>query len=173
MAWAFDGAGVGVLDNRFWWNTHRLTQYSGVALMSVGVWLMWSSGTAIGASALAQWHGTAGWTLLGLGWLQIAGAHLRGSKGGPSDVLEGKPLRGDHYDMTLHRRIFEWFHKVLGYGTLLASAWILGSGLVLSDSPRWMALGAGAWLVLLVVFFIALERRGYVRTYPALWGKKF
>ena len=158
-----------VLDNKFWWHAHRALQYSGVAVMSLGVWMIWNAGVASAASQLAIWHGYGGWSLIALGWLQIFGAHLRGTKGGPTD----SQMRGDHFDMTLHRLVFEWAHKILGYATLAGAAVGLACGLALVDAPRWMALGGLVWIVFLICFFVVMERRGYVKTYPAIWGKEF
>jgi hypothetical protein len=112
--------------------------------------------------------------LLILGFLQIIGAQFRGSKGGPTDVAKGLPLRGDHFDMTRRRRIFEGWHKSLGYSALALVVVTTMLGLALADAPRWMALVIAAWWLLLLAAFVILQKRGRaVDTYVAIWGKSF
>jgi Eukaryotic cytochrome b561 len=96
------------LDNPFWWHAHRGLQYTGVFLSLVAVGLIWRKSANADAYGL---HQLFGYALLILGFLQIIGAQFRGSKGGPTDVAKGLPLRGDHFDMTRRRRIFEGWHK--------------------------------------------------------------
>ena len=98
-----------VLDNRAWWHAHRGLQYGGMALVAVGTWLAWNQGAQ--ASASAVWHHWLGWAVVILGAGQLISAWTRGSKGGPTEPT----LRGDHYDMTPHRRWFERLHKGLGW----------------------------------------------------------
>lgn len=160
-----------VLDNKFWWVAHRTTQYTGVAMAVIAILLVrpgrgwnWSWG----------WHQAVGYALLAVGVAQVLGAQLRGTKGGPSDVAKGLPLRGDHFDMTRHRRIFEWWHKRLGYTCLVLTLLATALGLVLADAPRWMALVIALWWLVLIVVFICLQRRGRaIDTYTAIWGHAF
>ncbi|WP_233167471.1 cytochrome b561 domain-containing protein [Xylophilus sp. ASV27] len=153
------------LDHKAWWHAHRALQYAGVAVMSLGIVLAW--GHAAGATALARWHGWLGWILLALGWLQVVGGWLRGSKGGPSDAT----LRGDHYDMSLRRRVFERLHKALGYLALALAMLTITLGLAVADAPRWMWLGIAAWWMLWLAGFVRLQRRGRcIDTYQAIWG---
>ena len=153
------------LDDKLWWHGHQALQWSGVAAISVGAWLAW--GHATGASAAARWHGWLGWALCAAGWAQIAGALLRGSKGGPTDTQ----MRGDHYDMSPRRKAFEWTHKVLGWSALLVAAGVLVLGLVVADAPRWMPLVLALWWLALGAAFVQLQRAGRcVDTYQAIWG---
>ncbi|WP_233259577.1 cytochrome b561 domain-containing protein [Ramlibacter sp. WS9] len=153
------------LDNKLWWHAHRGLQWGGVLLMTAGAWLAWGQGR--GATAAAQWHAALGWTLLALGWLQVMGGLARGSKGGPTDAQ----LRGDHYDMTRWRCVFERLHKGLGYTALLAAAVAITLGLWVADAPRWMWLGIGLWWVVWIGAFAVLQLRGRcVDTYQAIWG---
>ena len=153
------------LDNRVWWHLHRGLQWSGVVLMTVGVVLAFNHGG--GASALARWHTWAGWVLCLAGWMQVAGALLRGSKGGPTEPQ----LRGDHYDMTAWRRGFERVHKALGWVAVAASAVVIVLGLVIVDAPRWMLLVLCLWWFVFATVFVVLQARGRcVDTYQAIWG---
>ena len=162
------------LDNKFWWHAHRSLQYSGVVLMSLGVWLAWQEGK--GESLAAQVHAVLGWGLVVLGWMQVAGGLLRGSKGGPFTnqglpVATASEMRGDHYDMTLYRKRFELLHKSIGYSTLLVSVISINGGLALADAPRWMWAGIWMWWAAWTAAFIYLHRQGYcVDTYQAIWG---
>jgi hypothetical protein len=156
-----------VLDNKFWWTAHRTTQYTGVALAVIALLLVWP-GQGWG------WHQAVGYALLAVGLAQVLGAQLRGTKGGPTDVAKGLPVRGDHFDMTRHRRIFEWWHKRLGYTCLVLTLLATALGLVLADAPRWMALVIGLWWLVLICIFISLQRRGRaIDTYTAIWGHAF
>lgn len=153
------------LDNPFWWHAHRLLQWGGVLAMTVGVWLAWRDTPEHGA--IACLHAIAGWSLCLAGWAQVAGAFLRGSKGGPTD----RQVRGDHYDMTSRRQTFERFHKTLGWLAVIAAVGVIALGLVVADAPRWMPIVLGVWWLALGVAFVVLQRRGRcIDTYQAIWG---
>jgi len=153
------------LDHRGWWHAHRALQWGGVLLMSLGAWLAW--GQAYGASTAARLHAWGGWALCALGWLQIAGGLLRGSKGGPGD----SQLRGDHYDMTPRRRAFERAHKSLGWLAVALAVAVIALGLAIADAPRWMALTLAAWWLAFGALFAVLQSRGRcIDTYQAIWG---
>jgi hypothetical protein len=155
------------LDNPFWWHAHRGLQYTGVLLALVALGFVFD---------LKKWsvHAVCGYALLVLGLLQVLGAQWRGTKGGPTDVAKGLPLRGDHFDMTRRRRVFEWWHKRLGYAALALVVATTVLGLALADAPRWMCLVIGLWWMLLLAAFIHLQGRGRaVDTYTAIWGKPF
>ena len=153
------------LDNKTWWHGHLALQYAGVALVTVGAVLSFNNSQQ--ASTAAQLHAWAGWALLAAAWLQVAAGWLRGSKGGPTDSR----LRGDHYDMTRRRVVFEHLHKSMGWTALLVSVGVIVSGLVLVDAPRWMLLVLCVWWLVLVAGFVALQkRRSGIDTYQAIWG---
>jgi hypothetical protein len=153
------------LDSKAWWHAHRTLQWAGVIVMSVGAALAWGQGRA--ASTAAQWHAWTGWTLIAAGWLQIVYGLRRGSKGGPTDLQ----LRGDHYDMTPHRRHFERVHKSLGWLSMLAAVLVIALGLHVADAPRWMALALVLWWGLLAALAWRLQRQGRcIDTYQAIWG---
>ena len=153
------------LDPKGWWHAHRWLQWLGVAAMSAGAALAW--GQAAGASAAARAHAWAGWALVLVAWLQVAGGLLRGSKGGPTEPH----LRADHYDMTPRRQAFERLHKGLGWLALLASVGVISLGLVLVDAPRWMAVTLAAWWGLLAAAAWRWQAQGRcLDTYQAIWG---
>lgn len=155
------------LDDRRWWRAHRLLQWSGVALMTVGIAVVLGRDTLPSSTDAARWHTIAGWGVLALGWGQVVAAMLRGSKGGPSD----KGMRGDHYDITPRRVWFERIHKGLGWGALFVAIAVIGMGLVAADAPRWMGIVLLAWWVLLGGLAWRWQRAGRcIDTYQAIWG---
>lgn len=153
------------LDNKTWWHAHRLLQYTGVALMTVGLIVAWRMGSR--GSAAAQLHVALGWGLCVAGWVQVAAGLARGSKGGPTDAR----MRGDHYDMTPRRYAFERLHKSLGWLSIVAAMLVTAIGLAMVDAPRWMPIFLGAWWMVLISACVVLQRRGRcMDTYQAIWG---
>jgi hypothetical protein len=153
-----------VLDNKWWWHGHLALQWSGMALASVGVYLLFNHAQH---SPLALFHSTAGWVLMLLAWMQIMGGLLRGSKGGPT----AEKLRGDHYDMTPHRARFERVHKLVGWACVLGAVAVLLTGLLLADAPRWMPLVLGLWWLGLLGLAWRWQTQGRcIDTYQAIWG---
>ena len=153
------------LDNKFWWRCHIRLQAAGLALVLVGLALVYARSTA--GSALANAHHVGGWLVIGIGALQLLSGLLRGSKGGPTAVT----VRGDHYDMTLRRVIFEYLHKTLGWAAMAVAICVTVAGMVLVDAPRWMAVVIGCWWVAYALIFIWLQaKRRCIDTYQAIWG---
>lgn len=153
-----------VLDNKGWWHGHRALQWTGMALASLGIYVLLKQTSP---SPWAHLHGTAGWLLMVLGWLQILGGLLRGSKGGPTALQ----LRGDHYDMTPHRIWFERLHKLFGWACVLAAIGVIFAGLLLADAPRWMPLALGLWWLSLLGLAWQWQQQGRcIDTYQAIWG---
>ena len=169
------------LDNRFWWNGHRLTQYLGVGLMTAAVAVVW---TECSGSRIADWpcrrsptthHAFVGLVALAIGWIQVVLGLARGSKGGPTDAgvdtHDPRTWRGDHYDMTPRRIAFEWSHKLLGYLALVLAVVAIVTGLVQVDAPRWMFLVIFVWWASLLAWAVRLQRQGRnIDTYQAIWG---
>jgi hypothetical protein len=160
------------LDNKFWWHSHLGLQYSGIAAMSVAALLAWRYGDL--RHSAQPLHGLVGWAVVTLGWLQVFGGLLRGSKGGPQPTA-GAPIesavRGDHYDMTARRRNFERLHKSVGYLALLLSLLAVGLGLRVADAPAWMGWAIGCIWASGLSVFVYLQRAGRcIDTYQAIWG---
>lgn len=153
------------LDDKTWWHAHRWTQGIALAVMTAGVAL--GVATATMASMAASLHAVLGWLLCITGWLQLAAGLARGSKGGPTD----KRMRGDHYDMTPRRLVFERCHKAAGWLAILMAAPTIVIGLLIADAPRWMAIVLMLWWISLGAFFVLMHRQGRcVDTYQAIWG---
>ncbi|EOD80687.1 ferric reductase [Grimontia indica] len=160
------------LDNKFWWVTHWLG-HAGVIVLSIIAFglSVWS----IGGFDLSTLHAKVGIAVLALSVIQGGYGWARGTKGGPVDD-DGNPVPrnmwyGDHYNMTLYRRLFEWLHKSMGYVVLIVSHLCLYTGFFLFN------LGAWAYILLLVmeVFMVgayvlfSLQHR-WIDTYHAIWG---
>lgn len=162
------------LDNTFWWHSHRRLNYAALAATVLGLWLVW--GASGRSDALFRVHTLAGWSVLALAVVQLAGAHLRGSKGGPTAprlAADGSiiDLRGDHYDMTPQRVWFERVHKAAGYAALILAVCTIVAGLALADAPRWMWLVIALWWLVLFIQALRLQAAGRcLDTYQAIWG---
>lgn len=160
------------LDNKFWWHLHLALQYSGVAIMTAAAVL--AARYADVARSAVPLHGLLGWTVVALGWLQLLGGLLRGSKGGPQPATAEAPaviLRGDHYDMTRRRVIFEYVHKSVGYLAVILAMIVIALGLKAVDAPPWMYWVIGVAWIAGVSIFAWLQWSGRCfDTYQAIWG---
>ncbi|ASJ73534.1 cytochrome b561 domain-containing protein [Granulosicoccus antarcticus] len=156
------------LDNRLWWNAHYLGQSASFVIASVALILILISQQNTGSVLV---HRVLGYMIMSLGTLQILSGLFRGTKGGATAPQSDGSLRGDHYDMTRRRLVFELVHKSVGYTTIGLIVVALLSGLWEANAPHWMWLCIGGWLSLLIVVAVFLQRRGYAYdTYQAIWG---
>jgi hypothetical protein len=161
------------LDNKLWWHGHRVLQTLAIAMMTVGLYLALAGATGNpGAFGTAHGQGAAvhrwlGWGVVSVAWLQLVGGMSRGSKGGPTDASP----RGDHFDMTHRRVVFEWAHKTMGWVAVLASIPTILLGLAVADAPRWMPMALAAWWLGIFACMVRLQRQGRcIDTYQAIWG---
>jgi len=156
------------LDHHLWWNTHRFCQYSACMLMAVGLWLILN---APPSTAIAGPHWYFGWASLALAVVQVTGGVLRGTKGGPTSRAKDGSLRGDHFDMTRRRIVFEFVHQGAGYSALIVSCLALLSGLWQANAPNWMCVSLAVWWSMLVSASVILQRKKLaLDTYQAIWG---
>ena len=156
------------LDDQTWWILHRRLQYATCALTLIALALILRDPRAHFPRGL---HGWLGWGVVALAALQLAGAALRGRKGGPTDRAPGGSPRGDHYDMTRRRRIFEAGHKATGRVAVLGSIAAILTGLWQANAPLWMWLALTGWWIALAITCGVLQSRGWViPTYQAIWG---
>ncbi|MEP5758910.1 MAG: cytochrome B [Litoreibacter sp.] len=154
------------LDNKVWWRSHWMGQSVVLLLTLAGLALVWSPNWE--RMNLHQFMGYS--LLIGL-LLQTTLGIPRGSKGGPTDTTSNGSLRGDHYDMTQRRLMFELVHKTLGYVLLMLAAGTILVGLWDANGPRWMWLALAIWWVFYVCAFAMLQRRGMaIDTYQAIRG---
>lgn len=156
------------LDNKTWWLWHWGLQHFGAALTLLGLLLVLIE---TGGAAVEIDHWLAGYFVVFACLLLVAAGWLRGSKGGPTDPAPDGSLSGDHYDMTLRRRVFEHVHKTVGYLVLAVSIATIYTGLWYANAAHWMWLVITLWWVFLIALFVILQRRGLaLDTYQAIWG---
>lgn len=157
------------LDNRTWWYSHLTIQWTATVLALIGLGLIIYK--IDGISIFDTPHHTLGWFTICLLILQILAGLFRGTKGGPTYPAPDGSLRGDHFDMTLRRRIFEYTHKTSGYIALLSSMATVLTGLWAANGAVWMWLLLILWWVVLFVTAIKLQRQKLaIDTYQAIWG---
>ena len=159
------------LDNKFWWYSHLVLQYTGIAIMTGAFFIAVAHAKL--RNSVAPLHGLIGWVVFSLGWIQVAGGRLRGSKGGPQSGPDGTVTvgGGDHYDMTRRRVVFEYTHKIGGYVAIALATVDVALGLSAAHARSWIVgLIVTAWVAGLALF-IALQKSGRcVDTYQAIWG---
>jgi heme A synthase len=162
------------LDNPFWFVTHR--RWGHIIGICVLLGLVFAASGKHWALRFTNFHSASGWAVVLLVLVQIVGAWLRGTHGGPVDPFTHKrrppeKWAGDHFDMTKRRIIFEYVHKVAGYIAIAFSVAAIVSGLVAADAPRWMPLVMIAWWLAIFGEALRLQRTGRcVDTYQAIWG---
>ncbi|MEL6104270.1 MAG: cytochrome b561 domain-containing protein, partial [Pseudomonadota bacterium] len=128
------------LDSPVWWRTHWIGQTCVLLVSAVGLWLV-----AVADFSQVGLHAILGYSLLvGLCVQALLGV-FRGSKGGPTAPAKDGSHRGDHYDMTPWRRMFEAVHKTLGYGLLALAAATILLGLWTANASIWMWLVLSLW----------------------------
>ena len=160
------------LDDRFWWDTHRLLQSFGAGLSVLGVWWAYD---ALGKVDWQVGHVQLGIVALTLMAAQMLSPLLRGSKGGPTDEFAdpADPLtwRGDHYDMTLRRRLFEAWHKHFGYVAMAVAAAAVWTGIEMAGLAGWWKAGVVMAVAVFAGLFVRLTRQHRrVDTWLAIWG---
>ena len=152
-----------VLDNKVWWHAHIWLQYAGVLLATAAMLLV----VEAQGFSLSGTHARFGICALALGWGQIVSGLLRGTKGGPT----GATMRGDHYDMTARRRMFEAVHKPVGWLSFAIAVAAVQTGLELAGAPAWLIVLAFGPSAIVLVAFAVFTRRGLrIDTYAAIWG---
>lgn len=157
-----------VVDNLFWWRSHLYFQISGGVVVLAGLLMIL---TNPGRVFNIHPHSALGWIVVVLCLFQFIAGIYRGSKGGPTEMAADGSMHGDHYDMTLRRRIFEYCHKLVGYVAILIAVVTVFTGLWTSNAPHWMWVGIALWWCFLLAVFIRLQSRGRtIDTYQAIWG---
>lgn len=160
------------LDSQVWWRLHQITQYSAVVLMLIAAYIAISESGGLELSV----HGLLGGGAVLMACAQVLSGWLRGSKGGPTDrnvdPKDAQTWRGDHYDMTGRRLLFEAWHKCGGYLAVAFAFAAIATGMsLLGWAETAFAL---VILVVLVIWglFVVFERLGLRKdTYQAIWGK--
>jgi hypothetical protein len=145
----------------WWWFTvHKFGLYAAMTLaLAAGLVALAVSGGFSGTV-----HAVFGILAIVLGVLQVITSLLRGKHGGryyyTADPADPKTWWGDHYNMTPRRRIFEAYHKNMGYIAGFCAAGAVASGLMQYPMP-WL-LGLVVASVLLVAgAAIVLDYKGF------------
>ncbi|MEM6634617.1 MAG: cytochrome b561 domain-containing protein [Pseudomonadota bacterium] len=130
----------------WWFNVHKYGLYTAVFLSLAGVVVAMVVSKGFSGSI----HATFGILTVVMGCLQVVSGMLRGTHGGKF-YNKAKPdnpdtWRGDHYDRTFRRRMFEAYHKTTGYFTLFCALGAVGSGLMQYPMPIL------AWIVFIFPF---------------------
>ena len=161
------------LDNQFWWVWHRTFQYGGLGLATVALGLILTQTDHHGATL----HARCGALVMVLGWLQVMATLMRGSKGGPTDALADRrdpaTWRGDHFDMTRRRVIFEAWHKPAGWGAIVLAGLTILLGIDLVGAPSWLLVVAGMLQGAAGLAMLDGVLRGrWFDTHVAIWGPR-
>lgn len=157
------------LDNRAWWYGHLFLQWFGALLSLIGLILILTEMRHV--DLFKSPHHFFGWMTIALMMVQIFAGVFRGSKGGPTYPAPDGSWRGDHYDMTRRRKIFEYGHKSLGYVALFTGGLAIWFGLTIANAPVWMWSSISLWWILVLVTALVLQtRKGALDTYKAIWG---
>lgn len=135
---------------RWWWfNVHKYGLFLAIGLSLVGV----AVALVVSRGFSGSVHSIFGITTVTLGCLQVITALFRGTHGGRyynnADPNDPSTWHGDHFDMTLRRRLFEAYHKNAGYLTGFFAVGAVASGLMQYHMP---VLTGIALMMALVVF---------------------
>lgn len=160
-----------VVESSFWWDCHRALQYAGTALATAAVaTILWQTGGRV-----ETLHGRCGLAVMAVAWLQVASPLFRGSKGGPTgtgaSASDAGTWRGDHFDMTRRRRLFEAWHKPIGWCLIAGAQATILLGLDLVDVPAPILALAAVMMTASILALLDSHLRGrWVDTHAALWG---
>lgn len=141
--------------HREWWffSVHKFGLFFAMflAVGSTGLALIVSGGFS------GSVHACFGMLTVVMGIGQIISSQFRGTRGGKyrigADLNDPDTWRGDQYDHTKKRRLFEAYHKTAGYFTVFCAVGALGSGLMQFYMPVLTGLlfvfllaGLAAWI---------------------------
>ena len=149
------------LLHREWWffSVHRLDLILAVVMAVGGAAVaMFVSGGFRGS--VHAWFGILT-IVMGVG--QIISSQLRGTRGGKyrvgADPNNPDTWRGDQYDHTPKRRLFEAYHKTAGYFTVVVAVGAVGSGLMRYHMP-WLTVAFGLVFLIGLVAWIVYDYKG-------------
>ena len=160
-----------VVNDLFWWDGHRLTQYAGILVATAGfAAALHAVGDGFGTT-----HARLGLGAMAIGWGQVVSGVLRGTSGGPwargADPANPATWGGDHYLMSRRRLAFEGWHKAAGWVAALAAYGAMLLGADFAGSPAWLMATIGALQgATLCGIADGMLRGRWVDTYHALWG---
>ncbi|NND42189.1 MAG: hypothetical protein HKO04_08945 [Silicimonas sp.] len=141
------------LWHREWWffSVHKFGLLLAMILVLGGTGVAWIASGGFSGSV----HAWFGIVTVVLGVAQIVSSQLRGTRGGKyrvgADPDNPDTWRGDQYDHTPRRRIFEAVHRTTGYFTLFFACGAVGSGLMQYHMP-----GLAIASILIVLAWLAV-----------------
>jgi hypothetical protein len=160
------------LSNMAWWwfNVHKYVLYVAIGLSLVGTAVAMTVSRGFSGSV----HALFGTTAVVLGCLQVASSWLRGTHGGryyyTAKRDDPSTWHGDHYSMTPRRRLFEAFHKNVGYFAGFFALGAVASGLAQYPMPVLTGIMLAA-VCAIIVLCIVLEHKGRrYDTYRSVFG---
>ena len=162
---------ISILNPLWWWfSIHKYGLYfaMGLALIAGGLAFIVSQGFS---GSLHAYFGVA--TIM-MGVMQVVSSWFRGRHGGMYyyTATSGDPesYKGDHYNMTKRRRLFEAYHKTAGYVTGFFAFGAVGSGFMQFPLPG-LAVVVFGLIVVTVAAWMFLHYKGRQHDgYRAVFG---
>ncbi|OMH36221.1 cytochrome b561 domain-containing protein [Motiliproteus sp. MSK22-1] len=153
-----------------WFSIHVYGLYLAAALSLAGTAVAMLVSGGISGSV----HSVFGLMTVGLGCLQIVSSWFRGTHGGMydgrADSNDPSTWRGDHFDMTLRRRVFEAYHKNAGYFTIFCAVAAVATGLMNYWMPGIAIALVGVFISLFLLSFFFDLRNRQQDTYRSCFG---
>ena len=160
------------LSNIAWWwfYVHKYVLYFAIGLLLVGT----AVAVAVSRGFSGSVHSLFGMAAVVLGCLQVGSSWLRGTHGGryyyTADPNDQSTWNGDHFNMTMRRRMFEAFHKNVGYFACFFAVGAVASGLMQFPMPV-LTVVMLATALAIVVLCLVLEHKGRkYDTYRSVFG---
>ena len=153
---------IRITNLKWWWYSfHKYGLFLAIFLSLVGA----AVALVVSGGFSGTVHAMFGVLTVVMGCLQVISAMLRGTHGGKyynnADLEDPSTWRGDHYDRTTRRRIFEAYHKTTGYFTAFCALGAVGSGLMQFPMPilTWMVFIVSFVFLAIWIYLEFLERR--------------
>lgn len=154
----------------WWFHVHKYILYFAIFLALVGA----AIAVTVSKGFSGTVHSLFGITAVVLGCLQVASSWFRGTHGGRyyhlADPNDPATWYGDHFNMTPRRRMYEAFHKNVGYFTGLFALGAVASGLMQFPMPI-LTIITFAMMLVIALLCIVLEYSGRrYDTYRSVFG---
>jgi hypothetical protein len=151
---------VAIYHREWWWFSAHKYGMIVAMLLSLGGGIV---AIAVSRGFSGTVHSVFGILAITLGVVQIVAGWLRGKHGGKyyytADPNDPSTWFGDHYNMTLRRRIFEAYHKNAGYFAAFCAFAAVASGLMQYPLP-WLLAAVIVLFVLVLVCAAVLDFKG-------------